>query len=129
MDSITAIAEKDQFAKLAGVQIIEVAKGSAKAKMPITPHHLNGLGMVHGAAIFTLADLAFAAACNSHGLPAVAINVNISYLKATKSGTLLAEAFEVSPGKVGAYTIRITDDSGDLIALFQGLSYRKGPSA
>ena len=126
MESIASVVEKDQFARHCGIELTQITPGHATARMPIAPHHLNGLGMVHGGAIFTLADLVFAAACNSRGYAAVAVNVSISYLKAAASGTLHAEATEISAeGRLGSYTIRITDDAGDLIAMFQGLSYRK----
>lgn len=129
MDSIAAVVHKDAFARLVGIEIVELSPGHAKVKMVIREEHLNGLGVVHGGAIFTLADLGFAAACNSHGFDAVAVNVSVSYLKAAKGGALYAEAKEVSPhGKLGACTVRVTDDAGDLVALFQGLSYRKGPA-
>jgi acyl-CoA thioesterase len=88
--------------------------------------HQNGLGSVHGGAIFTLADLAFAAACNSHGTVAVAVNANIYYVKAATSGTLYADARETSlGGKIATYAIDVTDEKGALIATFQGLAYRK----
>lgn len=127
-DHAASVVNRDEFAKLAGIEIVEVGQGTARARMKITPRHLNGLGMVHGGAIFTLADLAFAAACNACGVPTVALNASISYLKATTGGTLHAEAAEASTqGKMGVYTIRVTDDAGEIIAMFQGLAYRKGP--
>ena len=77
-------------------------------------------------AIFTLADFAFAAASNSHGSVAVAVNVSITFMKAGIAGTLWAEAKEVSKNhKLGSYTVEVKDDEGDLVALFQGLAYRK----
>ena len=95
--------------------------------MLVEPHHLNGVGTVHGGALFTLADLAFAVACNAHGTVAVAVNVSISYLKAVTEGALLAEATEESKNRrLGLYTVRVTDASGDLVALFEGMAYRKG---
>ncbi len=103
-----------------------VEPGHASAKMALTPNHWNGLGSAQGGAIFTLADFAFAAAANSHGTAAVAINVNISFMKAVKAGTLRAEAKEVSRSfKIGNYTVEIRDEQGDLVALFQGMVYRK----
>jgi len=87
---------------------------------------LNGYGTVQGGAIFTLADFAFAAASNSHGTVAVAINVNITFMKAVVTGTLWADAREVSKNfKLGSYTVEVKDAEGDLVALFQGLAYRK----
>jgi acyl-CoA thioesterase len=94
--------------------------------MVLHPHHWNGVDLAHGGAIFTLADFAFAAASNSHGTIAVAINVSISFLKAASTGTLWADAREVSLNpKLGSYTVDVKDDAGQLVAVFQGLAYRK----
>ena len=90
------------------------------------PHHLNSYKTVQGGAIFTLADYTFAAAANSHGTVAVAINASITFMKAAQSGTLWAEAKEISKNfKIGTYSVEIKDDHGDLVAQFQGLAYRK----
>jgi acyl-CoA thioesterase len=118
--------KNDRFAAHTNIELVSVAPGEARAKMTLQPYHLNGLGSVMGGAIFTLADLAFAAASNAHGTAAVAINVSISYLKAAKTGTLWAQAREVSRNfKLGSYTVEVKDDAGDLVALFQGMVYRK----
>ena len=116
----------DRFARHSDIELLEVKPGFAKARMEIREKHLNGLGTAQGGAVFTLADLAFAAACNSHESAAVALNVNITFIKAGMPGMVLtAEANEVSLGKgTGNYTVRVTDDNGDLVALFQGLAYR-----
>ena len=96
--------------------------------MAVKPFHINGVGLVHGGALFTLADFAFAAAANSHEEVAVGINASISYLKAVKSGTLYAEAEEISNSrKISVYSIKITDEHDELVAMFQGIShYKKG---
>lgn len=126
---IKSFFRKDLFAGFVGIELIAAGDGSAKASLQIRDHHLNGLGLVHGGAIFTLADLAFAAASNSRGRAAVAIHCSISYLKAVTGGLLLAEAEEVSCGpKIAAYTIRVTDGSGELISRFEGMAYRKRES-
>jgi acyl-CoA thioesterase len=94
--------------------------------MTLHEHHLNGYNTVQGGAIFTLADFAFAAASNSHGTVAVGINVSISFLKAGTTGTLWAEARELSKNpKLATYTVEVRDDAGDLVAVFQGMVYRK----
>jgi acyl-CoA thioesterase len=130
MDHLGVVIQKDEFARLAGLEIVETSPGRAKVKMTVGPQHLNGMGVVHGGAIFTLADYAFAAACNSHGFAAVAVNASISFLKAVRSGVLTADAAEpADPGKLGTCIIRITDESGELVALFHGLSYSKKPPA
>ena len=124
--SLHEFFKKDRFAAHAGIELLEVGPGRAVSRMAIADHHKNGLGSVHGGAIFTLADFTFAAACNSHGTVAVAINASINFMKAVSSGILLAEAREVSVNpKLGTYTIDIKDGQGNLIAVFQGLAYRK----
>ncbi|MGQ9662843.1 MAG: PaaI family thioesterase [Kiritimatiellia bacterium] len=126
MQPIERFLHNDRFARRVGVELIEVAPGRAKARLAIEPDHMNGAGILHGAAIFSLADFAFAAASNSHGTIAVAINVSISFLKAVREGTLTAEATEVAINpKLGNYTVRVLDESGELVAIFQGMVYRK----
>ena len=116
----------DLFARHLGIEMLEYAEGKARARMEIKAHHLNSAGMLHGGAIFSIADAVFSVASNSHGTLAVAINVSISYFKAIKNGTLIAEAEEVSISpKLATYLIRIEDGNGDTLALFQGTVYRK----
>lgn len=118
--------EADAFAAHCGIKLVDMAPGQATATMVVQPLHLNGLGGLHGGAIFTLADFAFAAACNSHGPAAVALNVNITFIKAVTTGLLRAEARETSLShRLGTYSIQVTNEQGELVAAFQGLAYRK----
>lgn len=129
MDILKKFVEKDNFAKHLGVEMLEYSPGKAKARMEIKSHHLNSAGMLHGGAIFSLADAVFSAASNSHGTLAVAINVSISFFKAVKSGTLTASAEEVSFNpKLATYLISVQDEAENKIALFQGTVYRKKES-
>jgi acyl-CoA thioesterase len=126
MDTVKRFFKNDKFAERANIELLSVSPGQARAKMTLHPHHMNGYGTVQGGAIFTLADFAFAAASNSHGRIAVAVNVSITFMKAGQSGTLWAEAREVSKNiKLGSYTVEVKDDQGELVAVFQGLAYRK----
>jgi acyl-CoA thioesterase len=126
MKAIWDFFKNDRFAQHSGIELLDIGKGYAKAKMAIKDCHLNGVDVVHGGAIFTLADLAFAAASNSHGTVAVAINASIWYVKAGRQGTLYAEAKEVSCNpKLATYSIHVTDDTGELVAIFEGMVYRK----
>ena len=126
MDTIKKFVDKDHFAKHLGVEMLEYADGRAKAKMKIESHHLNSAGMLHGGAIFSLADAVFSAASNSHGTLAVAINVSISFFKAVKSGVLFAQAEEASFNpRLATYLITVADEAGSKVALFQGTVYRK----
>ncbi len=112
-----------------GIELLEIELGYAKARLTIGPEHLNGLAIVQGGAIFTLADLALAAAANSQGTATVAANANIAFLKAVTGGVLYAEAKEESRhGRLGTYTVRVTNDQNELVALMQGTGYRKRES-
>ena len=118
--------ENDRFAANSGIKIIEIKKGFCKATMKIEDRHLNAANVVQGGAIFTLADLAFAAASNSHGTLSLAINVNISFLKGKANGVLFAIAKEVcEPEKLGAYDVMVIDEKDEIIARFNGITYRK----
>ena len=124
--SLERYFKNDKFAERANIELLSVSPGRATAKMALSANHLNGYGTVQGGAIFTLADLAFAAASNSYGTVAVGIQVSISYMKAAKAGTLWAEARENSKNhRLGSYTVEVKDDAGELVALFQGMAYRK----
>jgi acyl-CoA thioesterase len=127
MEHAKQFLNDDKFALHAGIELLEVKSGTAKVRMEVQPFHINGVGLVHGGALFTLADFAFAAAANSHEEVAVAINASISYLKGVKGGTLYALAEEISNSrKISVYSIKVTDEAGQLIATFQGMAYKKG---
>lgn len=126
MNNIKEFFKKDRFAEYIGIELVEAGPGTALAKLKIEDRHLNGVGIVHGGAVFSLADLAFAVASNSHGTISLAINADISFLKAISAGVLTARAWEVSRNtKLATYRIDVTDDDGNLIAAFQGTVYRK----
>lgn len=126
MENFEQFVEQDRFAKHIAVEMVEAGDGHAVARMRLEDYHLNSHGTVHGGAIFALADAAFAAASNSHGVPAVAINVSISYLKAVSTGTVTAIAKETSLNStLATYEVRITSDKDELVAIFQGMVYRK----
>lgn len=126
IETIKKFFKGDRLAEYLGIELVEVSMGKAVARMEIREEHLNGIDTVHGGAIFTLADFAFAVAANSHGRVTVAINVSISFMKASTKGTLTAVANEISLNpKIATYTVNICNDDGELIAIFQGLAYRK----
>ena len=125
-DTIKKFFKRDRLAEYLGIELVEVTSGGAVARMEVKEEHLNGISTVHGGAIFTLADFSFAVAANSHGRVTVAINVSISFMKAATRGTLTAVANEVSLNpKIASYTVNVCNDQGDLIAIFQGMAYRK----
>jgi acyl-CoA thioesterase len=126
MEHVKKRLQNDRFAEFCDIELLSVTPGRASARMTLRPHHHNGIGSVQGGAIFTLADFTFAAAANSHGAVAVAINASITFMKAAAAGTLWAEARELAKNfKIGTYSVEIKDDQGDLVAHFQGLAYKK----
>jgi len=125
-ETIRAYFSRDRIAELFGVELVEFGEGWAKCRMPVRDVHMNGFDVVHGAALFGLADFAFAVACNSYGTVALAINTDMSFVRAVASGVLYADAREMSLSpKLGTYNITITDDTGATVALFHGMAYRK----
>ncbi len=118
--------KKDRFAAFAGAELTEVGEGYARAQMKITPNHLNGGDVCQGGALFTLADLAFAAAVNSHLQLTFSTSSNITFLRSVAEGTIYAEAIEVVNHKRMPYAeVKITDEQGELIAIFTSSGYRK----
>ena len=117
----------DHFAALAGVELLEVGEGHAKACMRVTHEVLNGGGWCQGGALFTLADLAFAAAVNSHLQLTVSSSANITFFKSVGEGTMVfADAQEIfNHPRLPFAEVRITDDKGQLVALFTSSGYRK----
>lgn len=126
LDAIRRHFETDHFATSSGMRIVELLPGRARTVLQVEKRHLNSVGTVQGGAIFTLADLAFALACNCRGQVAVAVSTNLSFLKATRSGALYADAVEISRSRrLSTCTVRVTNDAGELVALFQGTAFIK----
>ncbi len=118
--------QRDKFAVLLGIELLEAGNGRAKAKLTLTDEHLNGVDYAHGGVVFSLADFTLAAAANSRGNLALSINSSISFVKAVRKETLIAEAVETSKNsKLATYTVNISDEEGALVATLQGMVYRK----
>lgn len=118
--------ERDDASQKLGMRIVRVAPGQAELAMRVRADMLNGHAICHGGFIFTLADSAFAYACNSYNLVTVASGCAIDFLAPAREGDVLtAVGREVSSsGRTGVYDIDVTNQRGDKIALFRGKSYR-----
>ena len=118
---------KDKLAQWYGIELLEMREGYAKCAMVLRDEMTNSNGVAHGGALFTLADYAFAAACNSYGQLAVALEVKINFVQAVEPGArLIAEAVEEAlSARIGLYRLTVRDDAGQLIAAAQATAYRK----
>jgi len=124
--TIKEFFKADRYAVFSGIELLEVEPGYAKARMEIREMHLNAGNVVQGGAIFTLADLAFAAAVNGYGNLAMSIETSIRYFKGVGSGILFAEARMVHIHKrLATFEVRVTNETDELIALFTATAYRK----
>lgn len=122
--SADAMWAGDAASKWLGARIDDIGPGRAVLSMQIAPHHLNGHGICHGGFIFTLADSAFAFACNSYNNLVVAQENSITFLSSGQPDErLTATAQETAlNGRSGVYDVTITGGDGRKVALFRGLS-------
>lgn len=118
----------DLFSQWLGIEIIEIQEGYSKIKMVLRDEMINGFGIVHGGVTFSLADSAFAFACNNRNNVSVALDTSITFTKAAKPGDeLTAEAKELHNGKsTGLYLITVINQHGGQVALFKGTCFRTG---
>jgi acyl-CoA thioesterase len=130
LNEIRQHINQDPFARFLGIELLELREGYSKTTLVVEDHMLNFHGVPHGGVIFSLADAAFAAACNSYGQAAVALHVDVSFLAAVEVGTrLIAEATEEHlGGHTGLYRLIVTKEDGTLVALCHGTAYRKKQS-
>jgi acyl-CoA thioesterase len=121
-----AMFAQDRASQSMGMRILEVRPGFASMSMRVRADMLNGHAVCHGGFIFTLADSAFAFACNSHNANTVAAAATIDFLAPGREGDdLIAEAQEQSlAGRTGVYDVTVTNQRGEKVAVFRGRSYR-----
>jgi len=117
----------DHYAELLGIKVLEIKDGYCKVQMKIEKQHTNAMGCTHGGAIFSLADYAFAEACNFGDNIAVGIQVDIKYLRPTAEGDILtAETKRISEGKTtGVYQVSVYKEENKLTALFSAIAFKK----
>ena len=125
---VSHMMQNDYFSQWMGVEVLEVREGYSRIKMTIRKEMVNGFGIVHGGLPFSLADSAFAFACNNRNNLSVALDVTITFTKAVNVGDeLTAEAKEVHNGRsTGVYLITVTNQKNEHVALFKGTCFRTG---
>jgi len=125
---VNKMMEHDAFSQWLGIQVVEVKEGYSKIQMTLRPEMLNGFGVIHGGIAFSLADSAFAFACNNRNNLSLALDVSITFTKAGQPGdTFTAEAKEIHNGRsTGLYLITVTNQSNQPVAVFKGTCFRTG---
>lgn len=125
---VAHMMEHDKFSQWLGIEVVEIREGYSKIRMTVREEMLNGFGIVHGGIAFSLADSAFAFACNNRNNLSVALDTSINFTKAVQVGdTLVAEAKEIHNGKsTGLYHITITNQQQEVVAIFKGTCFRMG---
>ena len=120
--------ENDAASRTLGMEILEVRPGYARVSMAVRDDMLNGFQIMHGGLTFTLADSAFAFACNSFNRLTVAQSCDIDFTNAARAGDVLTAECKQSfhRGRSGVYDVTVTNQSGETIALFRGKSRTLG---
>lgn len=123
---VAHMMENDLFSQWLGIEVLEVSEGASKIKMIVREEMINGFCIVHGGIAFSLADSAFAFACNNRNVLSVALDTAINFTKPVHVGdTLIAEAKEIHNGRsTGLYHIEITNQHAHLVAIFKGTCFR-----
>ena len=121
-----AMMREDRACQALGIAVASIAPGRAVMTMAVRPDMLNGFGICHGGLIATLADSAFAYACNAYNELTVASGLSVDFLAPGREGDrLTAAAEEVSlAGRTGVYDVTVTNQRGERIAVFRGRSHR-----
>lgn len=120
--------QHDAFSQWLGIRVLSVQEGYSKIQMTLRSEMLNGFGIIHGGIAFSLADSAFAFACNNRNNLSVALDTSIVFTRQTLPGDVLtAEAKEVHNGRsTGLYIITITNQNNEAVAHFKGTCFRTG---
>ena len=116
----------DKFSQWLGIEVLDIKEGYSKIKMTVRDEMVNGFGIAHGGIAFSLADSAFAFACNNRNNLSVALDTSINFTKAVNVGDILtAEAKEIHNGRsTGLYLISIFNQNNEQVAHFKGNCFR-----
>jgi len=125
-DVVAHMMQHDLFSQWLGIEVKEIKEGYSKIQMFVRNEMVNGFGIVHGGVAFSLADSAFAFACNNRNVLSVALDTAINFLKPVHPGDILtAEAKEIHNGKsTGLYHVTISNQKDHVVAVFKGTCFR-----
>ncbi len=119
--------EAEPYARYLGIKVLELSEGHSVVSMKVRKEYDNIFGITHGGAVFSLLDVAFGSAANSYGTIAVAININVSYIKPSLDGNILtAEANEVTrSNRISNFSITVRNEKDEILAVSLAVAYLK----
>jgi acyl-CoA thioesterase len=123
---VDGMLAKDEFSRWLGVDVLQIKPAYCVCRMLVRKEMLNGFGVAHGGVVFSLADSAFAFACNTQGRIAMSIENSITYPASVHSGDLLTAVAEEesATNRLGFYRVKVTNQSEEVVALFRGTVYK-----
>ena len=127
---VSHMMQHDLFSQWLGIEVLDIKEGYSRIQMTVRPEMINGFGIVHGGIAFSMADSAFAFACNNRNVLSVALDTSINFIKPVHVGDeLIAEAREIHNGKsTGLYHISIRNQHHHEVAIFKGTCFRTNKS-
>jgi acyl-CoA thioesterase len=122
----TTMMARDAMSAWLGIQILDVAPRRCTCRLTVRPDMVNGFGVAHGGIAFSLADSAFAFACNTHGRVAVSIENAVTYPAAVHPGDVLTAAAveEAASNRISYYRVEVRNQRAEVVALFRGTAYQ-----
>jgi acyl-CoA thioesterase len=116
----------DALSRWLGLEVVEIGPERSTCRMVVRPEMVNGFGVAHGGIVFSLADSAFAFACNTHGRVTVSIENAITYPQAVHTGDMLTARArqDAASNRLSYYTVEVRNQTEDLVALFRGTAYK-----
>lgn len=123
---VSAMMERDAFSQWLGIEITETAPRRSTCRMTVRDEMVNGFGVVHGGIAFSLADSAFAFACNSHGKVTVSIENSVTYPAPVRVGDVLTAVAreDASSGRLSYYSAEVRNQRQEVVALFRGTAFK-----
>jgi acyl-CoA thioesterase len=123
---VDRMIEHDAYSAWLGIEVLDVRPHGSTLRMVVRDEMLNGFGVCHGGVTFSLADSAFAFACNTHGRVTVSIENSMTYPAAVRAGDVLTAVAEreTESQRLGYFKVVVTNQRGETVGLFRGTSYK-----
>lgn len=127
---VGGMLERDEFTRWLGIEVTHVAPERCECRMSVRPEMVNGFGVAHGGIVFSLADSAFAFACNTHGRVTVSIENSITYPEPIKPGDVLTATAgqDAASSRLSYYRVDVRNQHGAMVGLFRGTAYKTSRS-